>query len=157
MKRTTLDHLFVPPDEIHAYMRRALDLVEQRAYEIYNAHGRVVGRAMDDWVQAESEILQSVNAEASDAGDAFVAVAAVPGYRLEDLKASVEPRCLTICGLAARDKRSGPSEEQSRFARFFLSFRFRADVNSSAASADLRSDVLEIRLPKALPRKGIGD
>ena len=153
MKKTTLDHLFVPPDEIHAYMRRALDLVEQRAYEIYKDHGTVVGRAMDDWVQAESEILQCVNAEASDAGDAFVAVAAVAGYRLEDLKASVEPRCLTICGLTAGDKRSGSSEVQSRFARFFLSFRFPADVNTSAASADLRSDVLEVRLPKVVPRR----
>jgi HSP20 family molecular chaperone IbpA len=153
-KRSALDHLFVPPDEIHPYMRRALALVEQRAYEIYNDHGKVVGHAMDDWLQAESEILQSVNAEASDAGDAFVAVAAVAGYRLEDLKVSVEPRCLTICGLTAEDKRSGSSDDQSRFARFFFSFRFPADVNTAAVSADLRSDVLEVRLPKVPSQKG---
>lgn len=153
-KRAALDHLFVPPDEIHPYMRRALDLVEQRAYEIYNDHGKVVGHAMDDWLQAESEILQAVNAEASDAGDAFVAVAAVAGYRLEDLKVSVEPRCLTICGLTAGDKRPGSSDDQSRFARFFLSFRFPADVNTAAVSADLRSDVLEVHLPKVPSQKG---
>jgi HSP20 family molecular chaperone IbpA len=146
-----VDHLFVAPDEIHAHMRRALDLIEQRAYEIYSDHGRVVGHAMDDWVQAESELLQPVNAEASDGGDAFVAVAAVPGYRPEDLRVSVEPRCLTICGLTTGDRRPGSSENEPRSARFFLSFKLPADVKTSAASADIRSDVLEVRLPKVLP------
>jgi HSP20 family molecular chaperone IbpA len=154
MKRTALDQLFVPPDEIHAYMRRALGLVEQRAYEIFKDRGSADGHDLDDWVQAESELLQPVTAEVSDAGDAFVAVAAVARYRPEDLRVSVEPRCLTICGLTAgKDKKPGSSKDESEFARFCLSFSLPADVNTSAASADLRSDVLKIRLPKVLPHK----
>jgi HSP20 family molecular chaperone IbpA len=149
-----LDHLFVAPDEIRAYRRRALSLVEERAYEIYMDRGSTVGHAMDDWVQAESELLQSVNAKASDAGDAFIAVTAVAGYRPEDLRVSVEPRCLTICRLTAADKSSGPSEDESRFARFSLSLALPPDVNAAAASANLRSDLLEVRLPKVLREKG---
>jgi HSP20 family molecular chaperone IbpA len=144
MKRITLDHVFVSPDEIRAYRRRALDLVEQRANEIHKDRGSILGHAMDDWAQAESELLQQINAEASDGGDAFIAVAAVAGYRPEDLRVSVEPRLLIICGLAA-----GGREYGSQFARFWLPFRLPADVNTAAASADLRSDILEIRLPKA--------
>jgi HSP20 family molecular chaperone IbpA len=150
MKGVTLDHIFISLHEIRPYRERALSLVEQRAYEIYKTHGSGLGHAVDDWVQAESELLQSVNAEASDAGEAFVVVASVPGYRPEDLKASVEPRCLTICGLAGNQM---SNSSQSQFARFFLSFRLPADVNTSAVSAHLEKDVLEVRLPKVLPRK----
>lgn len=150
--RKTLNRFFVPPEEMHTYMRRALGLVEQRAYEIYLAHGSVVGHALDDWVQAESELLQPITAEASDAGDAFIAVASVDGYQPEDLRVSVEPRSVTICGLTKRGNKSGPSGDGLRLARFFLSFKLPADVDTSAASADLRREVLEIRMPKALPQ-----
>ena len=154
-KRTELDHLFVPPDEIRVFMGRVLSLVEERAYEIFTNRGGVDGRDFDDWVQAESQLLQPVTAELSDAGDAFIAVAAVSSYRPEDLRASVEPRCLTICGLnAGDDKKHRPSDDRSDLAPFRLSFNLPADVNTSGASADLRSDVLEVRLPKVLTQKG---
>jgi len=153
-KRATLDHLFVPPEEIRAVMRRVFGLVERRAYEIFTNRGSVDGHDFDDWVQAESECLQPVTAELSDAGDAFIAVAAVSRYRPEDLRASVEPRCLTICGLTAgNNKKSGSSDDPSDFSPFCLSFRLPVEVNTSAASADLRSNVLEIQLPKVPSQK----
>lgn len=153
-KRATLDHLFVPPEEIRVVIRRVFGLVERRAYEIFTNRGSVDGHDFDDWVQAESELLQPVTAELSDAGDAFVAVAAVSRYRLEDLRASVESRCLTLCGLTAgKNEKSGSSDDESKFAPFCLSFSLPADVNTSAASADLRSDVLEVRLPKMPARE----
>lgn len=154
-KRTELDHLFVPPDEIRVFMGRVFGLVEERAYEIFTNRGGVDGRDFDDWVQAESQLLQPVTAELSDAGDAFIAVAAVSRYRPEDLRASVEPRRLTICGLTAGDdKKHRPSDDRSDLAPFWRSFSLPADVDTSGVSADLRSDVLEVRLPKVLAQKG---
>jgi HSP20 family molecular chaperone IbpA len=153
MKRKKLDHLFVPPDEIRAYMRSPLSLVEQRAYAIFKARGSADGHDLDDWLQAESEVLRPVTAEASDAGEEFVVVAIVDDYRPEDLRVSVEPRCLTVCGLPARgDSGAGSSEDQSRVGSFWLSFRLPADVDPSGVSAEMRRDVLEISLPKVFPQ-----
>jgi HSP20 family molecular chaperone IbpA len=149
MKRKKLDHLFVRPDEIRAYMQSPLGLVEQHAYAIFKARGSADGHDLDDWLQAESEVLRPVTAEASDAGEAFVVVATVGDYRPEDLRVSVEPRCLTICGLSAgEDNGVGSSEDESRVGSFWLSFRLPAEVDTSAASAELRRDVLEMYLPK---------
>jgi HSP20 family molecular chaperone IbpA len=150
--RKTLKHLFIGPDEMHTYMRRVLDLVERRAYEIYLDRGSVAGHAMDDWIQAESELLQPITAEASDAGDAFIAVASVDGYQPEELRVSVESRSVTICVLTNGDKKSGSSGDGLKSARFFLSFNLPADVDTSAVSADLRREVLEVRMPKVLPQ-----
>jgi hypothetical protein len=59
-KRAKLDHLFVPPEEIRVLKRRVLGQVEQRAYEIFMNRGSVDGHDLDDWVRAESELLQPV-------------------------------------------------------------------------------------------------
>lgn len=154
MKKRTLDQAFVPPTEMRAVMEHFWRLVEQRAYEIFKCRGGLDGHDFDDWIQAEAELLQSVTAEVSDAGDAFIAIAAVTHYRPEDLRVSVEPRCVTICGLTTgKNNNRGSSDDAPQLPRFHLSFKLPADVNTSAASADLRRDILEIRLPKALPQK----
>lgn len=35
------------------------ECIQQRAYELYDQRGRVDGFALDDWLQAEAEILQT--------------------------------------------------------------------------------------------------
>ena len=132
-------------------MRSALGQVEERAYQIFETRGKVHGHDCDDWVQAASEVLEPVPAEVSDAGDAFVAVTRVAGYRPEDLRVSAEPCRLTICGLSAGRKNGHDSPEVAprRSGRFYLSFALPAEVDTSAASAQIRQDILELRLPKA--------
>jgi hypothetical protein len=39
--------------------------IRLRAYEIYQQHGRVDGYALDDWAQAEAEILQPKHTSAA--------------------------------------------------------------------------------------------
>lgn len=36
--------------------RRRQDLIQKRAYEIYEAHGGTDGLDVDDWLQAELEV-----------------------------------------------------------------------------------------------------
>jgi len=152
MEKADLDHLFVSPHEIQEYMRSVFDLIERRAYEIFEGHGNVHGHDWEDWFQAESEVLRPVTFELDDSGNAFVAVAAVDDYRPEDLRISVEPRRLRICGRsAANDKRSDASEEEvQHFERFFVFFNLPGEIETSNVSADIRHGILEVRLPKAL-------
>lgn len=153
-KRAALDHLFVPPEEMRVFVGRVLGPVRERAYEIFTKRGGVDGHDFDDWLQAESELLQPVTAELSDAGDAFVALAAVTSCQAEDLRVSVEPRSLTICGFGAgKGMETSSSAARFRTPGFQLSFKLPAEVNTSTASADLKSDILEVRLPKASTRK----
>jgi hypothetical protein len=35
--------------------------IRQRAYELYVERGMVPGHALDDWLQAEAELVQAVN------------------------------------------------------------------------------------------------
>ena len=152
MKRSKYDHLIVPPDEIDRYMESVFDLVAQRAYELFEKRGCEHGHDNEDWFQAESEIFHPVTIELGDPGDAYTAVANVSGYRPEDLKISAQPRCLTICGLSRAEgaESGGPQEDSRHFGRFYFSFSLPKEINTAAVSADIRHNVLEVRLPKAL-------
>lgn len=144
--------LFVPSSTIHEYLRNVFDLVSRRAYEIFERRGRVHGDDWADWYQAESALLHTVNHEVSDAGDAFVAVVDVGDYRPRDLKLSAEPRRLSICGFApdgentAEERRHGTAHPRI----FSLSCLLTAPIEPARASAEIRGDVLEVRLPKAM-------
>ena len=152
MKRTTFDHLFVPPDEMDRCMKNAFDLVARRAYELYESRGSEHGHDIEDWFQAESEMFHPITVEMGDPGDAYTAFAVVSGYHPENLKISTEPRRLTICGLFPTEStESSESQEESQHAeRFYFSITLPTEIDTAAVSADIRGDVLEVRLPKAI-------
>ena len=151
-KKADLDHLFVSPYEIQESMRSVFDLIARRAYEIFQNRGKVHGYDWEDWLQAESEVLQSVTFEVGDSGDAFVAVVAVDNYPPATLRISAEPRCVRICGLSdSQDKRSDASEEEAQhYERFLVVINLPTEIDTSDISAKIWEGVLEVRLPKAL-------
>jgi DUF2934 family protein len=44
----------------------SLEEIRLRAYEIHVGRGRIDGRELDDWLQAEREVLESLRARHSD-------------------------------------------------------------------------------------------
>jgi HSP20 family molecular chaperone IbpA len=149
-KKTETNDLIVPSNEVNEYMRSITDPIARRAYELFEIRGYAHGNDWEDWYKAESELLQPVNIELSDSGDALLAIANVSGYRAEDLKVGVESQSLQICGRSSGQKQHSNSGEESRhFEGFVASFDLPASIDTSQVSADIRRDLLEIRLPKA--------
>jgi len=148
------DHLIVTPDEIQGYAQTLFAAVARRAYELFESRGLVHGYDRDDWYRAESELVDPINVELSDSGNAFLAVADVAGYRPENLSVSVESRSLQVYGrLPAEQNQSRESEEElRRLEGFFFSFELPVCIDTSQASADIRHNLLEVHLPKAIPQ-----
>ncbi len=153
MEKLNFDHLFVSQDEIDRHMKSVFDLVAQRAYELFVSRGGEHGHDYEDWFRAESEIFQPITIEMGDPGDAYTAFAIVSGYRPEDLKIRAEARRLTICGLSCGEstESNGPQEEPRSSDRFFFSISLPTEIDTAQVSADVRGDVMEVRLPKVLP------
>jgi HSP20 family molecular chaperone IbpA len=158
-KRSDFNNLFVSQDEIDRQMKGAFDLVARRAYELFENRGGEHGYDSDDWFRAESEIFHPITIEMGDPGDAYTAFAIVAGYRPEDLKISAEPRRLTICGLSCSEgaESNRPQEESQHAERFYFSINLPTEIDTAAVSADMRRDVLEVRLPKAHSNSELGD
>jgi HSP20 family molecular chaperone IbpA len=145
-----VDELFVSSERLDKHMQDVFDLISRRAYEIFENRGRVHGHDWEDWYRAESALLQAVNHEVSDSGDAYLAVVDIAAYRPQDLRMSAEPERLRICGRSAAENSGAElSGHATPYPRAFqLSYQFPTPINPAKASAKTRRGLLEVRLPK---------
>ncbi|MGA8224133.1 MAG: DUF2934 domain-containing protein, partial [Candidatus Acidiferrales bacterium] len=144
----------VSPEEFNNCRQEILDLVAQRAYQMFESRGRVHGRDWEDWYKAESETLRPVHVELSDDGNELVAVAAVSGYHPDHIRISAEPGRLWICGLppVANRRHDGSDAHSIGAGPFLRSFKLSAKIYASRVSTEIRNDVLEVHMPKILPK-----
>lgn len=150
VRKVEIGHLFVPTQELYRHMENAFVAIANRAYVLFEGRGCVHGQDCDDWRQAESELLEPVKVERLDSDDAFVFVADVTGYRPEDLRVSVEPQFVRICGrITAEQKPRDQAEEAYSFTQgFFRFFKLPTRIDVSRVSAEINHDSLSVRLAK---------
>lgn len=71
------------------------DTLARRAYELFEGRGCQDGHDLEDWFRAESELLNPMPVEISEAEDQLIVRAEVPGFRDKDIEMRVEPHRLT--------------------------------------------------------------
>jgi HSP20 family protein len=128
-------------------MKHMFDDIARRAFEIFDANGRRLGHDLDDWHQAETELLHAVQVDFADVDDALTARVEVPGFSEKDIEVTVEPRRLTIGGRheSWEERRKGKSLHQ-----FYRAMDLPAEVDptSGALNATYEHSVLTLTLPK---------
>jgi len=70
-------------------MTEMQDRIMRRAYDIFERNGRLLGRDLDHWLQAERELLWKPAVELHEANDEFVLEAAVSGVNPEGIEIEV--------------------------------------------------------------------
>ncbi|HXN17517.1 MAG TPA: hypothetical protein VN875_04230 [Candidatus Binatus sp.] len=75
----------------------AYDGVARLAYDKFRVRGKdSAGNELEDWLDAESELLGQMEVDIAESGDFLNALASVPGYRSAEISLGVEPRWLLI-------------------------------------------------------------
>ena len=139
-------------------LQQTYDSIARRAFEIFDNNGRWFGRELDDWLRAESEILQPVHLDVAETDEALSVRAEVPGFATNELDIHVEPRRLTIAGKheSKEETTKGKTIYSERRAQEILrSFDLPAEVDTSKATATLKDGILNIALPKAAQAKTV--
>ena len=72
-------------------MTEMQDRIMRRAYDIFERNGRLLGRDLDHWLQAERELLWKPAVELREADGEFVLEAAVSGVNPEGIEIEVTP------------------------------------------------------------------
>jgi len=147
------------PREALNRMERIRDLVERRAFEIFDHHGRFFGRDLSDWFQAEAELLHPVHLEVEESDEVVTVHAEVPGFTAKELDIHVEPHRLTIAGKHEHKKdesKNGKTIYSEQCAQEILrSMDLPATVELSKVNATLKDGILSIELPKIQNGKSI--
>jgi HSP20 family protein len=143
-------------EKLFERMDRLYETIARSAYDLFEKGGRIHGRDLDHWFQAEGALLHPISLQIEQRqGELFVR-AEVPGFAANDLEVHVEPNRLIISGKRAstQESRNGRTVyTETSSDEVLRSIALPAEVNASKVSATLKNGILEIELPKAEAKK----
>jgi HSP20 family molecular chaperone IbpA len=136
------------------------DMIARRAYELFEIHGRVDGHDMNDWLEAELEIVHPCRHELKEAAGAVIFVADLPGaFTADQISVGVEPRHLTISGERPVDVICGgnkPAHTEKKTQRILLVEELPTEVDPSRTATKLDGETLEIVMHKMVNANTFG-
>jgi HSP20 family protein len=139
------------PGDLISRMDEIFDSISRRAFELFESNGRLFGRELDDWLRAETEVLQPVRINLSESDESLEVRAEVPGFTEKELEINVEPRRLTIAGKreSKKEERKGKSLYAEQTSDQILRIvNLPADIDTEKATATLKNGILELSMPK---------
>jgi HSP20 family protein len=151
IKQVSMDSFLDRIHDVHTSITR-------RAYEIFDHDGRWLGRDLEHWLRAESELFHPLHFLMKESDKALTIRAEVPGFNAKDLEISVEPRRVAISGKRqTKEKRTEGAEVYSEQCsdQVFRVLDLPADVDPSKITATLKDGILELATPKATSKKTI--
>lgn len=127
-------------------------IIARRAYELFKGRGSVHGHEIDDWNEAEVEVLHTYRHDLKKSVGAIVFKAELPGsFMADQLNVSVEPRRLMVNGEREQDvicSGNTPAHMEKRTQRIFGVEELPVNVDPSRATAMLKGETLEIVMPR---------
>jgi HSP20 family molecular chaperone IbpA len=127
-------------------MTETMELVAQRAYEIYESRGGAHGLDQDDWFEAEGKVLPKLDIDYRANDDAVEFTAKMPGFEANDLEVVVSHRRAVICGVHPESIPEADSHRKDRKVMQIVELPF--DVQPESAVATLLNGTLHVVLPR---------
>lgn len=133
-----------------------LDRVRQRAFELFEQRAGAGGNEVDDWLNAQAQLLAHAPAELVERKKNFEIAIAVPGFTAAQLNIAVLPDSITVLGKAENKK-------ELKHATVYFSeltqrdllrrFDLPAQIEPAQVHASLEDGVLKIVARKAAELK----
>ncbi len=89
---------FVPLSDLTEALLCAYDGVARRAYKKFLDRGARTGSELEDWLDAEHEVLGQMQVDVAECAGYVSVLASLPGYRSAHVILGIEPRWLLIFG-----------------------------------------------------------
>jgi HSP20 family protein len=132
-------------------MEGTFNALTRRAYEIFESNGRAFGRDLENWFQAERELLHPVPMNITESDESFEVKAEVPGFNEKEIEIGVQPGRLTITGKreTKKEEKKGKTVcEESCSDQILRIVGLPSEIETDKVTATLKNGVLELTLPK---------
>ena len=120
------------------------DRIMQRAYDLFSGNG-IFGRDLENWLQAERELVWRPTVELYEKGDAFCLEAAVPGVDPKNIDIEVTPEDILLTAQIAHEhKEEKGTVHICEFDRgkMFRSIRLPRRINPDKVKAEFKNGML---------------
>lgn len=143
---------------LSAEAKEMLGAIAKRAYEIFESKGKIRGRELDNWLQAESELFESAPLNIGQSRDGVTVLADVREFTPKELEIDVEPKRVTIIGkshnLAAAQNGSASQKHEIRLLR---SVQLPVEIDANHTTARIKNGVLELKMKKTADANHLPD
>ena len=134
------------------------EMIERRAFDLFEQHGREFGRDLENWLEAERDMVSSPATELVDKDTEFRARIALPGFTAKDIHVAAMPDAIVVKADAIH--RHEKTDANVCFCEFsqkklFRRLPFPSAVDVDKVSAALDNGVLEVTAPKAVAKKSV--
>src|SRR5262245_35090439 len=135
------------PPTLFDQMTAIAEKIRQRAFELFQIRGCGDGRSVEDWLQAEREVIEFPEAELIEKDGKFRLRMAVPGFDTKDLHVTATPTAIFVRA-EAKHKHSR-NEGEVHFCEFgrrqlFRSLDLPAPINPDKVTACLDHGILDL-------------
>jgi len=140
------------PETLWERINAITDQIRQRAFSLFERRGGAVGTDLNDWLEAEREVVWSPASELIENDREYRARVALPGFEAKDLELTAIPHALIVQAESSHKHDGGEGDvcfcefsEKKLFRRLDLVSEI--DVDRVAASLD--KGILEVTAQKA--------
>src|SRR5262245_27421987 len=129
-------------------MYQMQDRIMRRAYDIFERNGRVFGRDLDHWLQAERELLWKPALELRETEGEFVLEVAVSGVDPKDIDIEVTPEDIVLkAGIQHEHEEKKGTVHICEFqsGRMFRSIHLPKRINPDKVKAEIKDGLLKLK------------
>lgn len=144
--------LFVEAETLFERMAHITNEIAHRAFDLFRTRGGEWGKELDDWFNAEREVLRPVPVEIKETDANVIVTAAVPGFKPEEIEVSVKGDLLILSGETAVNEKKEDENvivQEWKSNRFLRQFTLPSNVDPDNIQANLKDGMLELTMPKA--------
>jgi HSP20 family protein len=145
-----------------SFVKRVHDIenaIARRAYELFASSGFTDGHDLNDWLSAESELLEPVPLKLSETENELTLKAELPGFTEKDIDVKVEPRHVVVSGQHEEKTEKKENGEvvsaESRSSQIYRAIDLPAEVDPNKVKATFDKGTLQVVLTKKDPGKTV--
>jgi HSP20 family protein len=144
------------PQTVLDKIRSLKEAIQQRAFSLFQSRNPDRGSELDDWVQAERDVVWVPASELLDTGNEIRARIALPGFDAKDIEVSATPeeivvRAETTHTHEGENARVAFCEFSGKTLFRQMSLPCRIDVDQVSATLD--KGILQVIAPKPAPKQ----
>lgn len=139
-------------------IKRRFQAVKRRAFDLFVDRGRETGHELDDWLQAEREILGWPAAELAEKNGAYELEITLPGFEAKDVEVTATPDELIIHAAVSekkQTKREGVVWTEFGSNDVYRRFEVPDPIDLDEVAAWLEKGILHVKAPKASARRAV--
>src|SRR5262249_46518855 len=138
-------------DPFFERFQKVQESIARRAFNLFKDAGFLPGHETDNWLKAESEMLQLVPLQVSETTEELLVKAEIPGFTEKESEVRVDPRRIFISGkheLTQEEKTGKTVYSEWRSSEILREFDLPAEVNPDLVKAELQNGVLTVAMKK---------